>query len=199
MAALAMPRRAWPRATRGLGRSRRRRAAANTAAGTPRRPQSTSSANAASPKVPLTYRSSPARAPERSSACERPSCSGTSPKTVMQMLSGPRVVSPPTSSQPCSSASASRPREKAPSQTSSTLGSAKASVKASGAAPQAARSLRLTASALCPRALGSTVLKKCWPSTSISLEIANCIPGRGCSSAQSSPTPSAARRTGRWK
>jgi hypothetical protein len=57
------------------------------------------------PGGPLTQMSSPARAPPRSSAWP----AGTSPKTVTQMLSGPAVVSPPTSSQPCWSARASRP------------------------------------------------------------------------------------------
>ena len=71
-------------------------------------PRKTSSARRASPSVPLTHRSSPARAPERSSAAP----AGTSPNTVMQMVSGPRVVSPPTSSQPCASASANSPRAK---------------------------------------------------------------------------------------
>jgi hypothetical protein len=61
-------------------------------------------------------------APERSSAWLLPFNTGTSPNTVMQMLSGPCVVSPPTSSQPCASASANRPFEKAASQVSSTRG-----------------------------------------------------------------------------
>jgi hypothetical protein len=113
-------------------------------------PRKTSSASRASPTVPLTYRSSPAWAPERNSACERPCTTGTSPNTVMQMFSGPWVVSPPISSQPCASASASRPCETAPARPQSACGRARARVKARGLAPQAARSLRLTASALCP-------------------------------------------------
>jgi hypothetical protein len=43
----------------------------------------------------------------------------SSPNTVMQMFSGPLVVSPPISSQPCASASANRPREKPSSQSRS--------------------------------------------------------------------------------
>ena len=125
----AWPRRAapMPSATRGCGRSiararlgERRRRAAPPCRERPRAPAARRRA------VPLTYRSSPARAPERSSACP----AGTSPNTVMQMFSGPCVVSPPTSSQPCASASANRPREKPSSKTSSTRGSASASVKA---------------------------------------------------------------------
>ena len=73
---------------------------------------------------------------------------GTSPNTVMQMFNGPWVVSPPISSQACSSASASRPRAKPARKISSTRGNASASVNAMGEAPQAAKSLRLTASAL---------------------------------------------------
>ena len=82
---------------------------------------------------------------------------------------------------------------------SSARGSASASVKASGSAPQAARSLRLTASALWPSRAGGTVERKWRPSTSMSHDTASCMPAPDCSSAQSSPTPSAARRTGRVK
>jgi len=173
----------------------RARVRSNSGPGSDSVPRKFSSASRASPSVPLIHSSSPARAPERSSAAP----AGTSPNTVMQRLSGPRVVSPPTSSQPCSSASANRPREKPSSQPSSTPGSASASVKASGFAPQAARSLRLTASALWPSRAGSTVERKCRPSTSMSEETASCMPGAGASSAQSSPTPSGERRAGRWK
>jgi hypothetical protein len=133
--------------------------------------------------------SSPVRAPERSRAAP----AGTSPNTVMQMLSGPCVVSPPTSSQAWLSASANRPCAKPSSQASSTRGSASASENASGLAPQAARSLRLTASALWPSLNGSTVDRKWRPSTSMSVDSASCMPGAGCSSAQSSPIPSATR------
>ena len=139
--------------------------------------------------------SSPACAPDRRSAWP----TGRSPNTVMQMVSGPCVVSPPTSSQPASSASANRPSEKPCRKGSSTRGSASASVKASGLAPQAARSLRLTASALWPSLCGATVGRKWRPSTSMSLDTAHCMPGAGASSAQSSPMPSSARFTGRVK
>ncbi|MNU64929.1 hypothetical protein D3C71_542180 [compost metagenome] len=190
-----MPRSAWPSATRGVGCSMRARACAKASAGRLSVPRNTSSASRASPSEPLTHRSSPARAPERSSAAP----AGTSPNTVMQMLSGPRVVSPPTSSQPWASASANRPREKPSSQGSSTPGNASASVKASGFAPQAARSLRFTASALWPSRAGSTVERKCRPSTSMSEDTASCMPAAGASKAQSSPTPSGERVAGRLK
>ena len=124
---------------------------------------------------------------------------GTSPNAVMQMFKGPCVVSPPTSSQWCSLASCKRPSEKPSSQTSSMRGRDKASVNAVGSAPQAARSLKLTASDLWPRRAGSTVLRKWRPSTNISLDIAICMPGVGASKAQSSPTPSTARCVGRLK
>ena len=194
-AALAMPRSACPRATRGCGSSMRSRAAANASAGSERLPRKTSSAARASPKLPLAHRSSPARAPERSKAWP---C-GTSPNTAIEMTSGPRVVSPPTSSHSCASASSSKPREKAESQASSTPGMDKDKVKASGCAPQAARSLRFTASDLWPRRAGSTVDRKWRPSTSMSVETASCMPARGASSAQSSPLPSGLRCAGRRK
>ena len=140
-------------------------------------------------------------------ACRRPRCrrracaasrrsaafGGTSPNTVMQMLSGPLVVSPPISSQPKRSASANRPSLNAASQRSSARGRASASVNACGAAPIAARSDKLTASALWPSACGSTSAKKWRPSTSMSVDIASCWPAGGTISAQSSPMPSAAR------
>jgi hypothetical protein len=66
----------------------------------------------------------------------------------MQIFKGPWVVSPPINSQPCASAKAQRPLAKPASQTSSIDGKAKAKVKAKGLAPQAAKSLRLTAKAL---------------------------------------------------
>ena len=66
-------------------------------------------------------------------------------------------------------------------------------------APQAARSLRFTARHLWPSRRGSTVERKCRPSISRSVDTASCMPGAGASSAQSSPTPSGLRRTGRLK
>ena len=95
----------------------------------------------------------------RKSRCRRRRCAASrrsagrarrSPKMVMQMFSGPLVVSPPISSQPWASASANRPREKPSSQAGSAAGSARASVKPSGAAPIAARSDRFTARHLWP-------------------------------------------------
>src|SRR5690606_25360386 len=89
------------------------------------------------------------------------------------------------------SASAKRPPQKASSQAPSTVGSAIARVKPTGSAPIAARSERLTASALCPTAAGSVPAKKWRPSTSMSLETASACPSdEGASSAQSSPMPS---------
>ena len=96
IALVARPRSARPRPTRAVGISIARRAWRNDASSSATVPRNTSSARRASPSVPLTYRSSPGRAPERSSAAR----GGTSPKTVMQIASGPRVVSPPISSQP---------------------------------------------------------------------------------------------------
>ena len=68
-----------------------------------------------------------------------------------------------------------------------------------GMAPIAARSDRLTASALCPSACGSTSGKKCTPSTSISVEAANSHSGVRVSNAASSPTASVVWRGARVK
>mmetsp|Transcript_6708 Transcript_6708/g.28126 ORF Transcript_6708/g.28126 Transcript_6708/m.28126 type:complete len:226 (+) Transcript_6708:263-940(+) len=185
MAAVAMPRRAWPRASRGVGHSIAARTASNASPASATVPRKTSSASRASPRRPETQISSPTRAPLRNKA--RPG--GASPNTVMQRLSGPCVVSPPTSGQPLASASASSPREKPANQASSARGRASASVKPRGVAPQAARSLRLTARALWPSRAGSTVDRKWRPSTSMSLDTSQRAPGVGTSTAQSSPTP----------
>ncbi len=195
MAALAMPRSARPSPTRGCGRSMARRTSSKAS---PRRwawPRKASSARRASPSRPLTHSSSPGLPPPRRSACP----GGTSPITVMQMLSGPAVVSPPTSSMPWASASAYRPSANPARKDSSTRGSDSASVKATGLAPQAARSDRFTASDLWPSASGGTVLRKWRPSTRASVDTAHCRPGVGCSRAQSSPPPRTACRTGRAK
>ena len=56
--------------------------------------------------------SSPTRAPSRRSAWPR----GTSPMICTQIVSGPRVVSPPTKSTRCLRASPMKPREKPASQ-----------------------------------------------------------------------------------
>ena len=83
-------------------------------------------------------------------------------------------------------------------QASSARGSASASVKASGGA--AGRQVaQVDGQRLVAEAIGATVERKCRPSTSMSLETASRMPGAGASSAQSSPMPSAARRTGRVK
>src|SRR5512140_2529607 len=63
----------------------------------------------------------------------------------------------------------------------------------------AARSDRLTASALWPRASGSTSGKKCVPETIVSVETARSMPLVTSTSAQSSPTPSTALAAGRVK
>ena len=75
-------------------------------------------------------------------------------------------------------------------------GSAPASSAQRGVAPIAAMSERLTASVLWPSASGSTSAKKWRPSTSMSTDTASSQPGDGASSAASSPTPSTACRAG---
>src|SRR6267378_3739114 len=114
-------------------------------------------AAAASPICPETQTSTPTLAPLRRNA--RP-C-GTSPMICTQMLRGPRAVSPPIKSTSCSAASAKNPRAKSSSQVSSAFGIVSASIAHFGVAPIAARSDRLTASALCPSESGSTSGKKC--------------------------------------
>ena len=195
MAAVARPRKPRPKATRGSGHSMARRVASKASAGRLgcRVPRKASSARRASPGWPLTQSSSPGRAPLRSRAPP----AGTSPNTVTPMASGPAVVSPPTSSQSCSSAKSSRPRAKPANQASSTRGRVRARVKPRGLAPHAARSDKFTARALCPRRAGSTVDRKCRPSTSVSVDTASCMPAAGASTAQSSPLPTTARR-GPW-
>ena len=68
--------------------------------------------------------------------------------------SGPRVVSPPTSATSCARASSPSPAANCASQPGSACGSVSASSAQAGRAPMAARSLRLTASARCPREPG---------------------------------------------
>ena len=55
-------------------------------------------------------------------------------------------------------------------------GKAKAKVNAKGLAPQAAKSLKLTASALWPKPAAGVMDKKCRPSTNMSEDTASCIP-----------------------
>ena len=116
---------------------------------------------------------------------------GMLPNAVMEIVSGPAVVSPPMRGQEYWFAIAKRPLAKAPSQTSSTLGRAIAKVNPRGFAPMAARSERLTARALWPNSSGLAPSKKCLPSISISLVIAISSPATGMRRAQSSPIPRA--------
>src|SRR5712692_9816303 len=139
--------------------------------------------------------SSPASAPSRRSARS----GGTSPITVTEIASGPRVVSPPTSSICQRPASRKKPCANAAIHFSSASGSAIARVAQRGSAPIAARSERLTASALCPSLPGSASGKKWRPASSMSVETASVMPSWGWSSAQSSPTPSTAVGAGRVK
>ncbi len=184
-----------PSAMRGVGVSMRGRTWLKSGSGSSHSPRKSPSARRASPSVPEIQMSSPGRAASRRSAL----CMGTSPNTVRLSVSGPRVVSPPISSQPCASASSSMPAASSDSQAACASGSASASVKARGSAPMAARSDRLTASALWPSERGATSGKKCRPLTSMSVLMARWWPGRPSISAQSSPTPSTALRAGRVK
>jgi hypothetical protein len=144
---------------------------------------------------PESQTSSPAWAASRRRAYP----AGSVPSAVIVMVRGPRVVSPPISSIAYASAIANIPSAKASSHASSTSGSVIASKNQRGSAPIAARSERLTASALCPRRRGSAPGRKCVPSQSVSVVRARTRPAGGRRSAQSSPTPSAAVRAGRVK
>ncbi len=74
---------------------------------------------------------SPGRAPARVSAWP----AGTLPNTVRVMLSGPRVVSPPTRARPHCRAMASRPRAKPCNHSASACGKVRARVKARARRP----------------------------------------------------------------
>src|SRR5262245_40733094 len=190
-----MPRKARPSLTRGSGACRRRRQALRAAPLNLTRPSRCARPRAASPVAPESQISSPARAASRRSA----SPAGTSPITVIDIASGPRVVSPPTSSVPNRRASLEKPLANAAIHVPSALCSAIASSAQRGSAPMAARSDKLTASALWPRDSGSASGKKCRPASSMSVDTARVRPARALRSAQSSPTPSSAVRAGRVK
>ncbi len=198
-AAVARPRSARPNVMRGVGKSSWSRHSASLASFNTSRPVRCITAAAAAPSEPETHTSSPACPPSRRKAAP----GGTSPAICTAIVNGPRVVSPPINSSSCSSASAKKPSQNAATHASSMAGKAIDNVHQAGLAPMAARSERFTASALWPSRRGSTSAKKCRPSTSMSAEMASCMPGVGASSAQSSPTPSKARplrlRRGRAK
>ena len=114
MAALAKPLKPRPNSTRGVGVSNRARVLSSVGSSIWIFPCKAAKAHLASPSVPLTYRSSPPCAPLLLSPCPM----GTSPKTVMPMLKGPRVVSPPIKAQPWALAKAYKPLAKACNQSS---------------------------------------------------------------------------------
>ena len=195
IAAEATPTSAWPRATRGRGLSSAPRHSRGHGSGSAMRPCRCASPRAASPGRPDTQTRSPARAPSRRSACP----GAHSPSAVRQRLSGPRVVSPPTMSTPYSAAQANRPSANFAIHASSTAGSAPASSAQRGVAPIAARSDRFTANVFQPRFQASVPGRKWVPATSMSVVTASCLPGEGCSRAQSSPGPSVADGVARVK
>src|SRR5436309_7733373 len=180
---------------RGSGVCSRARQDSSAAASSFTRPLRWASASAASPVAPESQISSPAHAASRLSA----SSAGTSPIPVTEIAGGPRVVSPPMSSVLQRPASRKNPCANAAIHFSSASGRAMASVAQRGPAPIAARSERLTASALCPSFPGSASGKKWLPAVSMSVETASSIPGSGRRSAQSSPTPRTAVGASRVK
>src|SRR5690625_4000023 len=195
MPARATPASARPRATRGVGRWRRSRRKASEAS--PPAAGASASAAAASPSVPLTQMSSPGMAPAR----RRTRAGSTWPMAVTPSASGPRVVSPPTRATSWVSASAKKPSSIASHQAASGPGRVSASVHQAGAAPMAARSDRLTASAFQPMSAGGYAARKWTPSLSTSVVTTSSRPSPGRSTAASSPMPvttSPRRRARRW-
>ena len=170
----------------GAPARRRRRRSASV-------PRNTSSARRASPSVPLTQRSSPARAPERSSAAPV----ATSPKTVIAIVSGPRVVSPPTSSQSWRSASASRPRANGARKASSARGQGQRQREGERPGAAGGQVAQVDRQRLVPEPLGGDGREEV-PALDqhVARDRERACPAPRASSAQSSPTPSAARRTG---
>ena len=147
--------------------------------------RSAARASLASPTAPETQISSLSNAPDLRIALSF----GMLPKAVMQILSGPAVVSPPMRGQANWLAIANKPLLNASNQTEFASGNANASVKPSGLAPIAARSERLTARAFQPSHSGLASWKKCLPLTNMSLVIAISSVGSIVSRAQSSPIP----------
>ena len=146
MAAPAMPRNATPSATLGVGRRSRATSVPALAAGLAgRRPSAISSPHPASPSVPETKIRSPARAPARVSASPAGQCPCT--WTVTERVPG--TVSMAATETPSEAASDSSPARNAAGQAGSRRSGTDTTATASVAvAPIAARSLRLTASAL---------------------------------------------------
>ena len=124
----------------------------------PRRPCRISRPSAASPIVPVTTMRSPGLAPLRRTIPP----AGTRPNAVIEIISGPGVetVSPPSSGQPNRATSSPSPRANDASQASSAERSASVSTNPAGVAPFAARSLRLTRSALRARVSGGSPEQK---------------------------------------
>ena len=117
-------------------------------------------------------------------------CAGSiSPIACTVTLNGPRVMSPPISCTSYWPAIVIMVSENALIQSRSTLGKDKASVSQAGVAPIAARSLKLTATALYAISSGLVLGGKCTVSTSVSVVTASCFPGGIDTIAQSSPTP----------
>ena len=115
----------------------------------------------------------------------------SSPNTVMQIFSGPLVVSPPISSQPKASASANRPCGKAGQPGRGRLRQGQRQGKGRRDARPSPPGRTGSRPGSCgPACAASAPAKKWRSSTSMSDEMAICLPGVGASSAQSSPMPS---------
>ena len=148
------------------------------------------------PKLPVTAIRSPGRAPSRRQA--RPG--GTLPRAVTLTTSGPSqaLVSPPASTTPCRAASKAIPsKSPRPIASPPCRGSDTATNAASGRAPIAARSLRLTPRALWPTACGGhpSPSRKSTPSISMSTVTTVRRMAGGRSTAASSPGGTSSRRS----
>src|SRR4051812_27596783 len=181
--------------TRSRGSGRRYRATHSASSFAPSPPFDPSPSLAASnparaaPTAPVTHSSSPGRPPRRVSTRR----GRTLPVSVTSTISGPgeRVTLPPASVTLLSRASSKKPSSRACSAAASNdAGSASESSAIRGAAPIAATSDTLTASAFQPTSYG--VLKrqsKCTPSTSASVVSTSSAPRSGFATAASSPMP----------
>ena len=108
---------------------------------------------------------------------------------VTEIVSGPRVMSPPTRATPADLASSPKPWEKPAAQASSRRGKLSAKVSHRASAPIAARSDRFTASDFHPISAAAVRSGKWRPATRVSAVTTSCRSGGTSRIAASSPMP----------
>ena len=181
-----------PSSRRGSGR---RWASINAPAVAARRRGSSGSSSsnakpaADAPIVPLTATTSPTRAPDR--VRTRPPTVSPIAVTCSVIAVGERTMSPPAITVPLPAASAPSAAYIARrSATDSSPRNPRVTTATRGTAPIDARSERFTASVLWPRLAGSVQsVRKCTPSTRLSVVTTTDSPADGVQTAQSSPIP----------